>query len=68
MFYWTFSTAGYIVMESFASGEEIESMRKRMEQLLDEFDYSANASIFSTKNQVARFSLLFCDFFYAYYF
>ncbi|KAH7516340.1 hypothetical protein FEM48_Zijuj10G0124600 [Ziziphus jujuba var. spinosa] len=47
----SFNSDGYIVMESFASDEEIESMRKRMEQLLNEFDYSANASIFSTKNQ-----------------
>jgi phytanoyl-CoA hydroxylase len=47
----SFNSQGYIVMESFASAEEIESMRKRMEQLLDEFDYSAKASIFSTKNQ-----------------
>ncbi|XP_010093365.2 phytanoyl-CoA dioxygenase [Morus notabilis] len=47
----SFETDGYIVMESFASGEEIERMRKRMEQLLDEFDCSSTASIFSTKNQ-----------------
>ena len=48
---------GYIVMESFASVEEIESLRKRMEQLLNQFDYSTNASIFSTKNQVFFFFL-----------
>ncbi|GMN38770.1 hypothetical protein TIFTF001_007995 [Ficus carica] len=38
-------------MELFSSGEEIEWMRKRMEQLLDDFDCSSTASIFSTKNQ-----------------
>lgn len=40
------------MLESFARPEEVESMRKRMEQLLDEFDFSSAASIFSTKNQV----------------
>nr|GMD60132.1 phytanoyl-CoA dioxygenase [Ipomoea batatas] len=38
-------------MESFSSAEEIESMRKRMEELLDTFDCSSAASIFSTRNQ-----------------
>lgn len=47
----SFETDGYIVMELFSSGEEIEWMRKRMEQLLDDFDCSSTASIFSTKNQ-----------------
>ncbi|KAE9450937.1 hypothetical protein C3L33_17168, partial [Rhododendron williamsianum] len=43
--------AGYIVLESFSSPEEVNEMRKRMDQLLDEFDCSSSASIFSTKNQ-----------------
>ncbi|PON78786.1 Phytanoyl-CoA dioxygenase [Parasponia andersonii] len=47
----SFHSDGYIVMESFASGEEIENLRKRMEELLNQFDYSTTASIFSTKNQ-----------------
>lgn len=42
---------GYLVIESFASPEEMDAMRRRMDQLLDEFDYST-VSIFSTKNQV----------------
>ncbi|WOG89010.1 hypothetical protein DCAR_0208246 [Daucus carota subsp. sativus] len=46
-----FNSQGYLVMESFSSPEEIESMRKRMEQLLNEFDPSSSASVFSTKNQ-----------------
>ncbi|KAM3327610.1 phytanoyl-CoA dioxygenase [Capsicum galapagoense] len=46
-----FNSDGYLVLESFASQEEVESMRKRMEELLDEFDFSSDASIFSTKNQ-----------------
>lgn len=40
------------MIESFAGEEEIEGMMKRMEQLVDEFDPSSTASIFSTKNQV----------------
>ncbi|XP_047332236.1 phytanoyl-CoA dioxygenase [Impatiens glandulifera] len=46
-----FNSHGYLVLESFASSEEVDCLRKRMEQLLDEFDYSSTASIFSTKNQ-----------------
>ncbi|RZC61278.1 hypothetical protein C5167_023034 [Papaver somniferum] len=41
---------GYIVIESFASPEEINGMRDRMNVLLDGFDCSVT-SIFSTKNQ-----------------
>ncbi|KAF5751838.1 phytanoyl-CoA dioxygenase isoform X1 [Tripterygium wilfordii] len=41
---------GYLVIESFATAEEIEALRKRMGQLLDDFDGST-ASIFSTKDQ-----------------
>ncbi|XP_027098551.1 phytanoyl-CoA dioxygenase-like [Coffea arabica] len=44
-----FNTQGYLVMESFSSPEEIESMRKRMDDLLDEFDPSTTSTIFSTK-------------------
>jgi phytanoyl-CoA hydroxylase len=47
----SFHSQGFLVIESFASPEEIDAMMKRMEQLLDEFDYSSTASIFSTKNQ-----------------
>lgn len=46
-----FNTQGYLVLESFTSPDEIKSLRSRMEQLLDEFDFSSKASIFSTKNQ-----------------
>ncbi|XP_045813456.1 phytanoyl-CoA dioxygenase [Trifolium pratense] len=47
----SFNSQGYLVIESFASEDEIQSMIKRMEQLVDEFDPSSTASIFSTKNQ-----------------
>ncbi|KAG4908919.1 hypothetical protein AAZX31_20G016100 [Glycine max] len=46
-----FNSQGYLVIESFACSDEIESMMKRMEQLVDDFDPSSTASIFSTKNQ-----------------
>lgn len=39
------------MIESFSSPEEIDDMRRRMDQLLDGFDCSTAASIFSTKNQ-----------------
>lgn len=45
-----FNSQGYIVIESFASPEEINGMRDRMNELLDGFDCSVT-SIFSTKNQ-----------------
>ncbi|XP_058735383.1 phytanoyl-CoA dioxygenase [Vicia villosa] len=47
----SFNSQGYLVIESFATEDEIQSMTKRMEQLVDEFDPSSTASIFSTKNQ-----------------
>ncbi|CAL0313585.1 unnamed protein product [Lupinus luteus] len=46
-----FNSQGYLVIESFASKDEIEAMMKRMQQLLNDFDPSSTASIFSTKNQ-----------------
>ncbi|KAG6714172.1 hypothetical protein I3842_05G191000 [Carya illinoinensis] len=46
----SFDSQGFIVIESFASPEEMDAMRKRMDKLLDEFDCSS-ASIFSTRNQ-----------------
>ncbi|KAL2233313.1 phytanoyl-CoA dioxygenase [Sesamum indicum] len=46
-----FESEGYLVLESFASTDEIRALRLKMEQLLDQFDCSSRASIFSTKNQ-----------------
>ncbi|RAL38015.1 hypothetical protein DM860_000709 [Cuscuta australis] len=46
-----FNAQGYLVLESFSAAEEIESMRTRMEELLDGFDCSSTTSVFSTKNQ-----------------
>ncbi|XP_021896219.1 phytanoyl-CoA dioxygenase [Carica papaya] len=45
-----FNSRGYLVVESFASTEQIGALRKRIHHLLDKFDCST-ASIFSTKNQ-----------------
>lgn len=50
------------MIESFATDDEIQTMTKRMEQLVDEFDPSSTASIFSTKNQVTYFSFLCLNF------
>jgi phytanoyl-CoA hydroxylase len=47
----SFNSQGYLVIESFASEDEIQSMINRMEQLVDEFDPSSTVAIFSTKNQ-----------------
>ncbi|KAL1553660.1 phytanoyl-CoA dioxygenase [Salvia divinorum] len=46
-----FKSQGYLVLDSFAGTDEIRSLRSRMEQLLEEFDFSSKASIFSTTNQ-----------------
>lgn len=46
----SFHSQGYIVVESFASHEEIGAMRNRMDHLLHEFDCSTT-SVFSTTNQ-----------------
>ncbi|CAM8886118.1 unnamed protein product [Rhodiola kirilowii] len=45
-----FISNGFIVLENFVGSGEIDAMTKRMEQLLDDFDYSTS-SIFSTRNQ-----------------
>ncbi|GAB2296964.1 hypothetical protein Dimus_031068 [Dionaea muscipula] len=45
----SFNSQGFLVIESFASPEEIESLRNRVDELLDEFDCSSSV-IFSTKN------------------
>ncbi|XP_010513872.1 PREDICTED: phytanoyl-CoA dioxygenase [Camelina sativa] len=46
-----FHSQGYLVIESFASEDEIRGLRKRMDELLTQFDCSVSSSIFSTKNQ-----------------
>ncbi|XP_051148999.1 phytanoyl-CoA dioxygenase [Andrographis paniculata] len=46
-----FNSNGYLVLDSFAGPDEVQSMRLRMDQLLDQFDCSTRASIFSTTNQ-----------------
>ncbi|XVF85368.1 hypothetical protein PTKIN_Ptkin17bG0112000 [Pterospermum kingtungense] len=48
----SFYSQGFLVVESFSSPEKIEAMRKRMDNLLQDFDPSTTASIFSTKNQL----------------
>ena len=39
------------MIESFSSPEEIDVVKRKMDQLLDGFDCSTAASIFSTKSQ-----------------
>ncbi|EPS61268.1 hypothetical protein M569_13527, partial [Genlisea aurea] len=46
-----FESNGYLVLDSFASPDEVASLRSRMDDLLDQFECSSKASIFSTKNQ-----------------
>ncbi|XAR72246.1 Phytanoyl-CoA dioxygenase [Bertholletia excelsa] len=47
----SFHSQGFLVLEAFTSPEEIDAMRKRMDQLLDDFDCSSTTSIFSTRDQ-----------------
>ncbi|KAL9258861.1 Phytanoyl-CoA dioxygenase-like protein [Drosera capensis] len=50
-----FHTQGFLVLESFASDDEIGCLRKRIDELLDGFDGSSSV-IFSTKNHVNIFT------------
>jgi phytanoyl-CoA hydroxylase len=56
-----FNSQGYLVLESFASPDEIESMKTRMGKLLDDFDPSAPSAIFSTKTHQHAASNFFLD-------
>ncbi|GJY47945.1 mitochondrial import receptor subunit TOM40-1-like protein [Tanacetum coccineum] len=47
-----FNSQGYLVIESFSSNEEVDALRKRMDELLHGFNPSSSPSVFSTKNQV----------------
>ncbi|KAJ8640329.1 hypothetical protein MRB53_017023 [Persea americana] len=47
----SFHDQGFLVIDSFSSPEEMDGMMKKMEQLLHDFDCSAKASVFSSKNQ-----------------
>ncbi|KAK5842493.1 phytanoyl-CoA dioxygenase isoform X2 [Gossypium arboreum] len=57
----SFDSHGFLVIESFASPAEIEAMRKRMDGMLQAFDPTTTASIFSTKNQVKLTSEYFYE-------
>ncbi|KAM0950961.1 putative phytanoyl-CoA dioxygenase [Dioscorea sansibarensis] len=46
----SFYSEGFLVLDSFASPEEIQEMRVRMDYLLHQFDGSSS-SVFSTRNQ-----------------
>ncbi|XP_018453175.1 phytanoyl-CoA dioxygenase isoform X2 [Raphanus sativus] len=46
-----FHSQEYVVIESFASEDEISGLRKRMDELLTQFDPSDSSSVFSTTNQ-----------------
>lgn len=43
--------AGYLVLEDFASQDEVAKLKERAEQIIEEYDAS-NPSVFSTVNQV----------------
>jgi len=43
--------AGYLVLDGFASAEQVAALRQRAEQLVGAFDAASVASVFSTKNQ-----------------
>lgn len=47
----SFHDNGFLVLESFASPEEMDGMMKKMDQMLNDFDCSSHPSVFSTKNQ-----------------
>ncbi|XP_078444287.1 phytanoyl-CoA dioxygenase (PhyH) family protein [Wolffia australiana] len=47
----SFNSNGFLVIENFASAEEIRTMMERMNELLESFDCSTTRSIFSTTNQ-----------------
>ncbi|GKC43037.1 DNA polymerase epsilon catalytic subunit A-like protein isoform X1 [Tanacetum coccineum] len=44
-----FNSQGYLVIESFSSNEEVDALRKRMNELLHGFDPSSFASVFPLK-------------------
>ena len=48
---------GYLVLESFASPEEVQRLRSRADELVDSFS-PESVSVFSTKSQVTRQSAL----------
>ena len=44
-------STGFLVLENFAAPEEVQRLRKRAEQLVDDFE-PESVSVFSTKSQV----------------
>jgi len=46
-----FEEDGFLVLEGFASPEECDQLKARMNQLIDEFDPSSVASVFETNAQ-----------------
>ena len=50
--------AGFLVLSSFASVEEVQSMTAKMEDLLEKFDCTLSRSVFSTTNQVHLYIFL----------
>ncbi|KAK9831483.1 hypothetical protein WJX81_000800 [Elliptochloris bilobata] len=52
---------GYLVVEDFASAAEVAALRQRAEQLVDGFDATSVASVFSTKNQTSKTDQYFLD-------
>lgn len=45
-------TAGYLVLDDFASADEVAQLKARAEKIIEDFDASS-PSVFSTVNQVS---------------
>lgn len=55
-----FNDNGYLVLEDFASQDEVAKLKERAEQIIEEYDAS-NPSVFSTVNQKFRTDNQFLD-------
>ena len=45
-------STGFLILENFVAPDEVQRLRKRAEQLVDDFE-PESVSVFSTKSQVA---------------
>jgi hypothetical protein len=52
-----YGLTGYLVIEGFASRQEIQDLKARAEELVEGFNPASTSSVFSTRNQ-ARVSLI----------
>ncbi|GAX77540.1 hypothetical protein CEUSTIGMA_g4984.t1 [Chlamydomonas eustigma] len=56
-----FNRDGFLVLPDFATSEEVSTLRKRANELVQGFDPESSSSIFSTKNQAAKTDNYFLD-------